>query len=1134
MTDVVDSPKKDFDEKLREYVKHYLKNGLTVIRLKYHDKRPAGEWEKNIITTSNLEDLLGDGPWNVGILLGKRSKNLIVFDYESREALAEHYEILEEHGLTELLDTWVVETGKGVHVYYLMSWRDPHAAELIKPVTLNTYFSKLEIRGDGNYVVAPPSIHPSGRRYQFVQGPYLPLKILTAKEYAILLYTYAKTGDITAVKFEELHKLLSKLYPSYHEIDVIPSSAKPKTLPISKFSTEMEVSDDANAPVIVKLVAPLLPYVGRQDFTLTLASALARLGVHPLKSAEILAALLDDKRFTERRSERDKNEAQEAKQRVQAWTYAYNNVWRILRGKTLEEAFPGIKGKFIEVLKEKSSKFGEVITESWWYAPSTSGDRLRGVPALTDMVASAIEAMEKAHGKSISPESARELAWQKIQAIIRAARPKRRKIEQLTRLTRVYVIGTLKVQEVYLVPGKNPTQTYLSLEQKLADKNPQLHQELKDKALAFKLVTIPVIFQGRDGVLYKGMKKVYYYRVLGGLPKEGDENKGEEVTVEGEQGEWESFAVEYVQGVPLTAKPIEVLKAVFYEGTAFVKLYVEGKIIEGNIETVIDTLVKGGITTSYEKEVLRKYFTWISQSFRGTAYLAPGIYENNGRFEAILPTTTDHLLPHSPLTSLFVDRLKEWAQKVSKEEYENFLQGIIKYKEYLPISVYYATMGYLGIAGFLSSILDLTGALKPALLLIGPRGTGKSHLAKFIAVNAYGSEVWGPSAYRSDFRFDEAFSSRTFPLLFDDIHKYGSQKLQDLKAPLTENPLTFRGRGIGSVKLYTLAAVPIFTANEMVEEFENDTALLDRLITLELNEQLTPTKKREFREHLDDLVGISRGTVYAHHFIKELVDVANEVGGKSFIKGALKRWFRYAAEHNITDGRDPEKFAILLTGAELLAALLTKHGLDFNLDEAAKAILEVFKNKETLVPQPLHDLISLADKYEIGISLGDGLLIRNYDLTNIRTRVKGGNFNLPKRLRDIANILEGLGYPRTQTLPKQGHYVPELKKKVYGVLIPWGVVELVIGTTSEEGEDEEPSLQALDDVVNVLSMQEASFDELKQMTSFTDLTLAKALKKLEEMGLVWVVEGRYHLLRKKAKEAGFDIIDEISVGAGGD
>lgn len=216
-----------------------------------------------------------------------------------------------------------------------------------------------------------------------------------------------------------------------------------------------------------------------------------------------------------------------------------------------------------------------------------------------------------------------------------------------------------------------------------------------------------------------------------------------------------------------------------------------------------------------------------------------------------------------------------------------------------------------------------------------------------------------------------------------------------------------------------------------------------------------------------------------------------------------------------------------MVGAELLAALLTKHGLNFDLDEAARAILEVFKNKEKLVPRPLHDLISLADTHGLGIKLADGLLIRNKDLTLIRDKA-GKGFNPPKSTRDVAILLEGLGYSRSQTLPKQGHYVPEFRKKVYGVLIPWEVVELVVGTISEEDEDEEPSHEALNEVVNILSMQDATFDELKQMTSFTDLTLAKTLMKLEEMGLVWARDGKYRIINyEKAQIMGFNIVEEI-------
>jgi len=1108
----------------KEYITHYLSLGLTPIRMKFRGKEAAGPWDKNIITSTNLDDLLQDGPWNVGILLGKSSNNLIVFDYESKEALAEHYELLKEYNLKDLLDTWVVQTGKGAHVYFFIDWKDPNAYDLLKPIRPKTIFTNLEVRGDKDLVVAPPSVHPSGVKYQFVQGPYMPIKTIGSKEYAILLYTYAKaTGDVSAPKFEELHEKLTKLYPSYHEIDILPPKVEESPdLPVSKYLAEIPVTEDANPPLIANIVKPYLEYVARQEFTLTLASTLARLGVHPLKGAEVLAALLDDPEFTKRRSERDANEALEAKKRVQAWIYTYNNAWQTLRGKSLEKAFPNIKRTFLQVLKEKSEKFGPQVAESWWYTSTTSGDRIRGIPSLLETIAMAIEEQRKVKGEVISGDAARELAWRVVQNILKAAKPSRRKVEHFKGLTRVYVVGTPKVQESYLVPGKQPTQTYLSNKQKLEDSNPELAKELESKTVAFKVVSFPIVYQDRSGIIYKGQKKVYYYRIL--------ESIDEEKTGENE-GNWVSFAVEFIKGVPLTPKPIEILKAVFYQGTTFLKLYLEGTIIEGNIETVLDKLIAGGVA-SYDKEILRKYFTWISQSYRGTAYLAPGIYEENGRFVPVLPTTTEHLLPNSPITATFVDRLKLWSQKVSLEDYENFLKGVVEYRNYLPKSVYFASMSYMGIAGFLSALLDVTGSIKPALFFVGPKGTGKSHIAKFIAVSAYGSEVWGPSAYRTDFRFDELFSSRTFVLFFDDITKHGSEKLRDLKSILTENTQTFRGRGIGNVKLYELAAVPIFTGNEMVPEFENDDALMDRLIILQLNELLPHDKRREFREKLDDMVGISKGVVYVHHFVKDLVDLANEVGGKPFLKARFKHWFKFAVREGITDGRDPEKFAILMLGAELLSALLAKHNLEFNLNEAAEAILEIFKGKETIIPQELHDLISIAKAKNIGTSLQEGLLITNNDLTEIRAAAKGSNFEIPSKLRKVAQHLEGFGYPRSQTLPKSGHYVSNLKSKVYGVLIPWEIVRLVEGEEVIIEEEEEVTSEDLEKLV--LWIDGNTFEELQERTGWPEKKLTKALIKLDRMGVIVPRDGKYFVDTKKAYEKGFPVIAPADPDVRGD
>ncbi|WP_167911435.1 bifunctional DNA primase/polymerase [Thermococcus sp. 21S7] len=1094
----------EFITELKEYTEHYLKMGLTPIKVKFRDKAPAGPWESATITRKNFSEQLGDGPWNIGILCGKKSRGLIVFDYESQEAIAEHYAVLEEYGLTELFETWIVETGKGAHVYFLIDWKDPNASVMIKTVSIGKLFSSLEIRGEGALVVAPPSIHPSGIRYKFILGPYLPIRTITSREYAILLYTYAKTGDITSVKFEELHDILSELYPSYQEVELQPPREPSGISQISeRFYAKLPVTEDVNSTTIAELVRPYLKYLPRQDFTLTLASALARLGLHPLKSAEVLANLLDDPEFTRKRSPSDGQPPQEAKKRVQAWVYAYNNVWMTLRGKSLEEDFPEIKNEFITLLKERSELFAESIRDNWWYAPNSgSKERLRGIPTLTGMIADAISRKYEQEGKSISSEAAKEEASRIVRRIISTVKPGRRKVEQFARNTRVYIMGIANERYISL-----RSELFDFLIDKLNKSSVGYHfgrpSDGQKTEVYFKIKTLRVLFQDKRGLIWKGKKKIYYFRYL--------------------SDEWQIFDSELIPETPLTSKPIELIKLIFYRGMTFIKLYVGGAVLEGPVEKVVEDLARNGVTTSHEKELLKKYFTWLSRIHKGNAYFAPGIYEaNHGKFVAALPNTTDVLLPNSPLAAEVTDKLKEWSLKITEEEYEEFLEGIIKYREFLPPHVYYASMAYMGIAGFLSAIIDLTG-IKPALLFLGrTAGTGKSHIAQFIAVNAYGSYVWESSAYRSDFRFDELFSASTFPVLLDDIHEYNSKKLADLKAILTSNAKSFRGRGIASVKLYELTAVPVFTANELVPEFENDTALMDRLIILELNTPLDNRKKQRYRQELDGPVGITRGIVYAPYFVKELVDVANDLGGKHFIKGRFRKWYDYAVQNNIVEGRDPEKFATLMVGAELLAALLHRHGLTFDIEEAARYISEVFNEREIRVPQELEDLIQAVSIEKKGIILERGLLISTKTLAELRKDYPG--WKIPRKPRIVAKYLEGMGYKLEEILPQKGAYVPELKKQVYGVIIPWEIInEVINGHITKEGEI---GFKLADEVVNVLSMEpNLTFDELIERINAPEEELSKTVRWLIDNGIVLPEEGRYKLNETKAKEAGFNIVE---------
>jgi Bifunctional DNA primase/polymerase, N-terminal len=81
---------------------------------------------------------------NLGIITGRASGGLVVADFDDRRP-------------ERLIDTPTVQTGRGLHVYL-------RSREQIRSRMGNG----LELKAEGGYVVAPPSVHPSGQRYQWL------------------------------------------------------------------------------------------------------------------------------------------------------------------------------------------------------------------------------------------------------------------------------------------------------------------------------------------------------------------------------------------------------------------------------------------------------------------------------------------------------------------------------------------------------------------------------------------------------------------------------------------------------------------------------------------------------------------------------------------------------------------------------------------------------------------------------------------------------------------------------------------------------------------------------------------------------------------------------------------------------
>ena len=95
---------------------------------------------------------------NIGIATGAVS-GLIVLDVDGTAGRATLKALVDQHGL--LPRTTIVKTARGFHVYLAM----PSGCAPIPCSTGNG----LDVRGDGGYVVAPPSFHASGHVYQWYE-----------------------------------------------------------------------------------------------------------------------------------------------------------------------------------------------------------------------------------------------------------------------------------------------------------------------------------------------------------------------------------------------------------------------------------------------------------------------------------------------------------------------------------------------------------------------------------------------------------------------------------------------------------------------------------------------------------------------------------------------------------------------------------------------------------------------------------------------------------------------------------------------------------------------------------------------------------------------------------------------------
>tara|TARA_R110002020_G_scaffold81185_1_gene201920 strand:+ start:2569 stop:4212 length:1644 start_codon:yes stop_codon:yes gene_type:complete len=140
---------------LLEYALEYAKNGFYVFPLAIGRKIPAFAGGKGhndaTIDLAQIREWWADQEYNIGIACGIKS-NLSVIDLDGKQGMDSAKKIK-----TFIPKTLLVKTPRGTHIYLR------HNEEL---KTTTNIMEKVDIRSEGGYVVAPPSV-VDGVTYEF-------------------------------------------------------------------------------------------------------------------------------------------------------------------------------------------------------------------------------------------------------------------------------------------------------------------------------------------------------------------------------------------------------------------------------------------------------------------------------------------------------------------------------------------------------------------------------------------------------------------------------------------------------------------------------------------------------------------------------------------------------------------------------------------------------------------------------------------------------------------------------------------------------------------------------------------------------------------------------------------------------
>jgi hypothetical protein len=161
--------------------------GLNVFPTLYGEKGGT-PWRFMQYTRLNIEDLpeIFKEPCNIAVMMGATSGNLCVIDAETDYRFNWFVKQFEQHGIPVVAQR-SGKPGGGGHIFVrcaegeIANWRSP--------------YGDFEIRGNRNYVLVAPSLHPGGTTYQWTHGDYKHIPTVSISDLSFMGATLHSTDQ---------------------------------------------------------------------------------------------------------------------------------------------------------------------------------------------------------------------------------------------------------------------------------------------------------------------------------------------------------------------------------------------------------------------------------------------------------------------------------------------------------------------------------------------------------------------------------------------------------------------------------------------------------------------------------------------------------------------------------------------------------------------------------------------------------------------------------------------------------------------------------------------------------------------------------------------------------------------------